>query len=101
MTKPSSEFFESSSIQSSDKKIEVSQFSTAIFEDKTSTQIWEGLTCTKCSCEAVISGSLVQSLQRASLAAETPGREILGPNMTSEVISECLTSKKFSGGVPP
>ena len=32
---------------------------------------------TKCSCEAVISGSSVQSLQKASLAAETTGGEIL------------------------
>ena len=31
----------------------------------------------KCSCEAVISGSSVQLLQKASLAAETTGREIL------------------------
>ena len=31
----------------------------------------------KWSCEAVISGSSVQSLQKASLAAETTGGEIL------------------------
>ena len=40
-------------------------------------QIGEGLTCVKCSCEVVISGSSVQSLQKASLAAETIGGEIL------------------------
>jgi len=32
---------------------------------------------TKCLCEAVISSSSVQSLQKASLAAETAGGEIL------------------------
>ena len=47
MTKPSSEFFESSSIQSSDKRIEASQFSMAIFERETSAQIGEGLTCAR------------------------------------------------------
>ena len=31
----------------------------------------------KCSCETVISGSSIQSLQKASLAAETTGGEIL------------------------
>ena len=40
-------------------------------------QIGEGLTCAKCLCKVVISGSSVQSLQKASLAAETTGREIL------------------------
>ena len=43
MTKPSSEFFESSSIQSSDERIEASQFFMAMFERKTSAQIGEGL----------------------------------------------------------
>ena len=59
-------------------------------ERETSAQIWEGLTCTKCWCEA---GSSVQSLQKASLAAETTGCRFLwhfGPKMTSEAISECL-----------
>ena len=102
MIKTSSEFFEYSSIQSSKERIEVSQFSKAIFERKTSAQIEEGLlTCVKCSCEVVISGSLVQSLQSASQAAETTGGEILGPNMTSEAISECLTSKIFLGEHTP
>ena len=32
---------------------------------------------TKCSCEVVISDSSVQSLQKASLAAETTGGQIL------------------------
>ena len=40
-------------------------------------QIGEGLTCTKCSCQVVISDSSVESLQKASLAAETTGGEIL------------------------
>ena len=53
-------FFKSSSIQGSDERIEVSQFSMTIFQCETSVQIGEGLTCT--SCEAVISGSSVQSL---------------------------------------
>ena len=51
MTKSSSEFFESSSIQSSDGGIVSSQFSMAIFERETSAQIGEGLTCAKRSCE--------------------------------------------------
>ena len=32
---------------------------------------------TKCPCEAVVSGSMVQPIQVASLAAETTGGEIL------------------------
>ena len=59
MTKPSSEFFKSSSIQISDERIEASQFSMAIFEHKARVQIWEGLTCTKCS---VISGMQLSSI---------------------------------------
>ena len=82
MMKPSSDFFffffffESSSIQSSEERIEASQFSMAIFEREESAQIGEGLCYNKrmkCSCEAVISGSSVQSLQRISQAAETTG----------------------------
>ena len=38
MAKPSSEFFKSSSIQSSDDRIEASQFSMAMFERKMSVQ---------------------------------------------------------------
>ena len=60
MERSSSDFFESSSIQSSDERIEASRFSMAILEFETSAQIGEGLTCAL--CEAVISGSLVQSL---------------------------------------
>ena len=37
-------------------------------------QIGEGLTCAKCS---VVLGSSVQSLQKASLAAETTGGKML------------------------
>ena len=48
MTKPSLEFFESSSIQISDERIEASQFSMVMFECETSAQIGEGLTCAKC-----------------------------------------------------
>ena len=51
MTKSSSEFFESSSIQSSDGGIVSSQFSIAIFERETSAQIGEGLTCAKRLCK--------------------------------------------------
>ena len=40
-------------------------------------QIGVGLMCAKCSCEAVISGSSVQSLQKDSLATETTGGEII------------------------
>ena len=56
MARSSSNFFESSSIQSSDETIEASQFSVAIHERETSAEIGEGLTC-----EAVISGSSVHS----------------------------------------
>ena len=68
MKKPSSEFFESSSIQSSDERIEVSQFLLSFFMERTN---WGGANMHKCS---VISGSLVQ---KASLAAETTSGEIL------------------------
>ena len=45
MARSSSNFFESSSIQSSDETIEASRFSVAIHERKTSAEIGEGLTC--------------------------------------------------------
>ena len=48
-----------------------------IFLDQTSTQIGEGLTCMKHLCKVLILGNLVQFLQKASLAAEITGREIL------------------------
>ena len=70
-------FFKSLSIRSSDERIEASQFSMEMFERETSAQIVAGLTCTKCWCEAAISGSSVQSLQKTSLAAETTGGEIV------------------------
>ena len=57
MMKPSFKF---SSIQSSDKRIEASQFSMVIFEREVSVQIGEVLTCAKCLCEAIISSSMVQ-----------------------------------------
>ena len=44
MTKPSSDFLESSNIQSSDERIDASQLSMAIFGHETSVQIGEGLT---------------------------------------------------------
>ena len=60
MARSSLNFFESSSIHSSDDEtIEASQFSIAILERETSAEIGEGLTCA--SCEAVISGSSVHS----------------------------------------
>ena len=46
----------------------------AMFERETSAQIGNGLTCAK---RSVISDSSVQSLQKATLAAETTGGEIL------------------------
>ena len=46
MMKPSFKF---SSIQSSDGRIEASQFSMEIFEREVSVQIGEVLTCAKCS----------------------------------------------------
>ena len=66
MTKSSSEFFKSSSIQSSDERNKISEFYIAILEHKKNAQIWEGLTCAKRLCDA---DTLVQSLQKASLAA--------------------------------
>ena len=76
MTKPSSEFFESSSIQSSKERIETSQFSMMIFDHEIAN--WGGANMhAKCLCEAVILSSSVQSLQKASLAAETTCGEIL------------------------
>ena len=63
MMKPFLEFFfEPSSIQSSDKRTEASQFSMAMFEHETSVQNGEGLTCAKCSCVVVISGRMVKSI---------------------------------------
>ena len=59
MMKPSFKF---SIIRSSDKRIEASQFSMVIFECEASAQIGELLTCTKRSCEAIISSSKIQSL---------------------------------------
>ena len=66
MTRPSLDVFESSSIQSSGKRID--PFS--IFYD----EIGEGLTCMKCLREAVTSASTVQSLHWLQ---ETTGGEIL------------------------
>ena len=59
MARSSSNVFESSSIQSSDKTIKASQFSVTIHEHEMSAEIGEGLICA--SCEAVISGSSVHS----------------------------------------
>ena len=58
MTRPSSEFFESSSIQSSDERIEASQLGRA-------------------NIYARNARSSVQSFRKASLAAETTGGVIL------------------------
>ena len=62
MTKLSSGFFKSSSMQSSNERIVTSKFSVAMFERETTVQIGVGLTCAKCLCEALMSSSLVQSL---------------------------------------
>ena len=59
MMKPSFKF---SSIPISDERIEDSQFSMVRFEREVSAQIGDMLTCAKCSCEAIISSSTVQSL---------------------------------------
>ena len=59
MMKPSFKF---SSIQTTNGRIEASQFSMVIFEREVSVQIGEVVTCAKCSCEAIISNSMVQSL---------------------------------------
>ena len=47
-------FCESSSVQSSDERVEASQFSMAMFERETSAKIGNGLTCAK---RSVISDS--------------------------------------------
>ena len=95
MMEPSSRFFRSSSIQSSDGMIETSQLFMAMFEHEMSVQIGARLTCTKCSCEAVISGSSVQSLQKASLAGETTGREILATFLLKYDLRSNLSVSNF------
>ena len=94
MTKPFSGFFKSSSIQSSNERIGASRFSVAMFEHKTTVQIWVGLTCAKCLCAS-----------KTSLTAEATGGEIvvefLLKHMTSEAIPECLILKIFLGNHAP
>ena len=75
-----------------------------MFEHKTSTQIGKGLTCTKCSCETVISASSVQSLQKALLAAATTDGEILAAFRPEHDLRSNLrvpNFKIFSGGAYP
>ena len=62
----SSDFFQSSSI---DKRVEVSQFSMAMLERKTSTQFGEGLY----NMGVVLIGHFWQLGSIASLATETTG----------------------------
>ena len=83
MARSPSNFFESSSIQSSDETTEASQFSIAILEHETSAEIGEWLTCAL--CEAVISGSSVHSSSYRNYRCKH-----FGPNMASEAILECL-----------
>ena len=59
MMKPSFKF---SSIQSSDERIQASQFSMVIFDREVSVQIGEVLMCAKCTYEVIISSSMLQSL---------------------------------------
>ena len=70
-----------------------SRFSMAIFG--------EGLTCVKCPCEAVISASTVQSLQMASLAAETTGGQILIAFLPKHDLRSNLRVPNFPGGACP
>ena len=66
-----------------------------------SAQIGEELTCVKCLCEAVIS---VQSLLKASLAAETTGGEILVAFWPKHGLRSNLrvpNFKDFPGGACP
>ena len=44
------EIFESSTLQSSEERIETSQFSMMIFKHETRSQIGEGLICTQNTC---------------------------------------------------
>ena len=62
MARSSSNFFESSNIESSDERIEASQFSMAILERETSAQIRGGANM-RASCAAVISVRKLQKLQ--------------------------------------
>ena len=87
MAKFSSNFFEFSSIQSSDETIEASQFSIAIHVHEVSAEIGEGLMCV--SSEAVISGSSVHS-SRYRNYRWGDSSSIFGPNMASKAISERL-----------
>ena len=94
MARSSSNFFESSSIQSSDETIEASQFSVAIHERETSAEIGEGLTCA--SCEAVISF--------IRLDTETTGGEILVAFWPKHGLRSDLRMpnlKNFPGGACP
>ena len=89
MARSSSDFFETFSIQSSDKRIEVSRFSMATLERKT-------IECANlggANMRIVRGGHSWQFSSIASLARKTMGGEILvavGPNIASEVISESL-----------
>ena len=81
MAKSSSNFFESSSIQSSYERIEGSQFSMVILERETSAQFGEH------------AGRARRSFLAARLATETRGGEHFGLNIASEAISERLILK--------
>ena len=55
----------------------------------------------KCPCEAVISASTVQSLQIASLAAETTGGQILIAFLPKHDLRSNLRVPNFPGGACP
>ena len=92
--------FKTSSIESSDKRIEVPQFSMAItFKRETSAQIEEGLTCVL--CRAVILAVWFDRFSSYRNYRLGESNSFFGPNMASEVISECLILKIFLGEQAP
>ena len=95
MMKPSFKF---SSIQSSNERIEASQFSMVIFECEVNVQIGEVLTCTKCSCEAIISSSTVQRFTSCRNYMWGDSSKHFDPNIAS---AGCLHFKISWGSMPP
>ena len=95
MMKPSFKF---SSIQSSDERIEASQFSMVIFEREVNVQIGEVLTCAKCSCETIISSSTVQRFTSCRNYRWGDSSKHFDPNIAS---AECLLFKIFLGEHAP
>ena len=95
MMKPSFKF---SSIQSSNERIEASQFSMVIFEHEVNAHIGEVLTCAKCLCETIISSSMVQRFTSSRNYWVGDSSKHFDPNIAS---AECLLFKIFVGENAP